>query len=70
MVTTIISICISAALIVCLFKWYGVIGIVLFTLYVVSAKQRKPETPVKCFLASLEAGIGIVLVAMIVTVFS
>lgn len=66
MATTIISYLLSAALFIYLFKWYGVIGIVLFTLCAVASKQKKAETPVKEFIASLEAGIGIIIFAVII----
>jgi len=66
MATIIISYLLSAALVICLFNWYGVIGIVLFMLCAVAAKQKKTETPVKGFLVSLEAGVGIIIVAVII----
>ncbi len=69
MVTIIFSYLLSAALVIYLFKWYGVIGIILFTLYALTAKQKKTETPVKGFLVSLGTGIGIILFVTIVLMF-
>jgi len=44
MATIIISYLLSTALVICLFKWYGVIGVVLFTLCAVASKQKKAES--------------------------